>query len=116
MHDFLVENGFQTGNYFKICTDVKEIIHCINEIDLVKSKLDVMIDGMVIKVNNVAPREDIGFTAKFPKWAIAYKFEAQEATNLLKNVVWQVGRSGRGRTTAVVEPGESGGASRRREK
>lgn len=114
MHDFLVENGFQTGNYFKICTDVKEIIHCINEIDLVKSKLDVMIDGMVIKVNNVAPREDIGFTAKFPKWAIAYKFEAQEATTLLKNVVWQVGRSGRVTPIAELEPVELAGATIRR--
>lgn len=114
MHEFLVENGFQTGNYFKICTDVKEIIHCINEIDLVKSKLDVMIDGMVIKVNNVAPREDIGFTAKFPKWAIAYKFEAQEATTLLKNVVWQVGRSGRVTPIAELEPVELAGATIRR--
>ena len=114
MHEFLVENGFQTGNYFKICTDVKEIIHCINEIDLVKSKLDVMIDGMVIKVNNVAPREEIGFTAKFPKWAIAYKFEAQEATTLLKNVVWQVGRSGRVTPIAELEPVELAGATIRR--
>ena len=114
MHEFLVENGFQTGNYFKIYTDVKEIIHCINEIDLVKSKLDVMIDGMVIKVNNVAPREDIGFTAKFPKWAIAYKFEAQEATTLLKNVVWQVGRSGRVTPIAELEPVELAGATIRR--
>ena len=114
MHEFLIENGFQTGNYFKICTDVKEIIHCINEIDLVKSKLDVMIDGMVIKVNNVAPREDIGFTAKFPKWAIAYKFEAQEATTLLKNVVWQVGRSGRVTPIAELEPVELAGATIRR--
>lgn len=114
MHEFLVENGFQTGNYFKICTDVKEIIHCINEIDLVKSKLDVMIDGMVIKVNNVAPREDIGFTAKFPKWAIAYKFEAQEATTLLKNVVWQVGRSGRVTPIAELESVELAGATIRR--
>ena len=114
IHEFLVENGFQTGNYFKICTDVKEIIHCINEIDLVKSKLDVMIDGMVIKVNNVAPREDIGFTAKFPKWAIAYKFEAQEATTLLKNVVWQVGRSGRVTPIAELEPVELAGATIRR--
>lgn len=111
MHEFLVENGFKTGDYFKICKDVHEIIHCINEIDVIKSKLDVMIDGMVIKINKVAPREKIGWTAKFPKWALAYKFEAQEATTILKEVVWQVGRSGRVTPIANLEPVELAGAT-----
>lgn len=111
MHDFLIENGFKTGNYFKICKDVHEIIHCINEIDLIKSSLDVMIDGMVIKINKVKPREKIGWTAKFPKWALAYKFEAQETTTLLKEVVWQVGRSGRVTPIANLEPVELAGAT-----
>ena len=114
MHEFLIENGFQTGDYFKICKDVHEIIHCINEIDVVKNKLDVMIDGMVIKINKVPPREKIGFTAKFPKWAMAYKFEAQEATTLLKSVTWQVGRSGRITPIAELEPVELAGATIRR--
>ena len=114
MHEFLIENGFQTGDYFKICKDVHEIIHCINEIDVVKNKLDVMIDGMVIKINKVPPREKIGFTAKFPKWAMAYKFEAQEATTLLKLVTWQVGRSGRVTPIAELEPVELAGATIRR--
>ena len=114
MHEFLIENGFQTGDYFKICKDVHEIIHCINEIDVVKNKLDVMIDGMVIKINKVPPREKIGFTAKFPKWAMAYKFEAQEATTLLKSVTWQVGRSGRVTPIAELEPVELAGATIRR--
>lgn len=111
MHEFLVENGFKTGDYFKICKDVHEIIHCINEIDVIKSKLNVMIDGMVIKINKVAPREKIGWTAKFPKWALAYKFEAQEATTILKEVVWQVGRSGRVTPIANLEPVELAGAT-----
>lgn len=111
MHDFLIENGFKTGNYFKICKDVHEIIHCINEIDLIKSSLDVMIDGMVIKINKVKPREKIGWTAKFPKWALAYKFEAQETTTLLKEVVWQVGRSGRVTPIANLEPVELAGVT-----
>lgn len=114
MHEFLLQNGFQTGNYFKICKDVHEIIHCINEIDVVKNKLDVMIDGMVIKINRVEPREKIGFTAKFPKWAMAYKFEAQEATTLLKSVTWQVGRSGRVTPIAELEPVVLAGATIRR--
>ncbi len=114
MHEFLIENGFQTGNYFKICKDVHEIIHCINEIDVIKNKLDVMIDGMVIKINKVKPREKIGFTAKYPKWAIAYKFEAQETTTILKSVTWQVGRSGRVTPIAELEPVELSGATIKR--
>lgn len=114
MHVFLKENGFQTGNYFKICKNVQEIIHCINEVDVNKNNLDIMIDGMVIKINQVKPREKIGFTAKFPKWAIAYKFEAQEATTMLKEVVWQVGRSGRVTPIAQLEPVELAGATIKR--
>ena len=114
MHDFLVNNGFKTGNYFKICKNVQQIIHEINEVDLIKSKLDIQIDGMVIKINDVAHREDIGFTSKFPKWAIAYKFAAEEATTLLKEVVWQVGRSGRVTPIANLEPVELAGATIKR--
>lgn len=110
MHDFLVQNGFKTGNYFKICKNVQEIIYEINKVDTIKSKLDVQIDGMVIKINNVSHREDIGFTSKYPKWAIAYKFAAEEATTLLKEVVWQVGRSGRVTPIANLEPVELAGA------
>ena len=105
-----MQNGFKTGDYFKICKNVQEIIHEINEVDIVKSKLDVQIDGMVIKINDVSHREEIGFTSKFPKWAIAYKFAAQEATTLLKEVVWQVGRSGRVTPIANLEPVELAGA------
>ena len=94
----------------EICKNVQEIIHEINEVDIVKSKLDVQIDGMVIKINDVSHREEIGFTSKFPKWAIAYKFAAQEATTLLKEVVWQVGRSGRVTPIANLEPVELAGA------
>ena len=111
MHKFLVENGFQTGDYFKICKNSQEIIKYIEEVDKIKSRLDILIDGMVIKINNTKEREDIGFTAKYPKWAMAYKFEAQEATTLLKDVVWQVGRSGRVTPIANLEPVVLAGAT-----
>lgn len=104
MHDFLQENGFKTGEYFVLCKEVNDIISCINEVDKKKAKLDVMIDGMVIKINKVDPREKIGWTAKFPKWALAYKFEAQEVTTMLESVSWQVGRSGRVTPIANLEP------------
>lgn len=104
MNEFLKANHFKTGDYFKLCHDSDEIISCIQEVDKKKSKLDVLIDGMVIKINNVPFRENIGWTAKFPKWALAYKFEAQEVTTLLENVSWQVGRSGRVTPIANLEP------------
>ncbi len=111
MHQFLEENGFQTGNYFKICKNADEIIENIKQVDKIKNKLDVMIDGMVVKINKVAPREDIGYTAKFPKWAVAFKFEAVEQTTQLLDVVWQVGRTGRVTPIAILEPVELAGAT-----
>ncbi len=111
IHEFLEEQGFKTGGYFKLCKNSVEVENCINEIDKVKAKLDVLIDGMVIKINNVDKREEIGFTAKFPKWAMAYKFEAQEVSTMLRSVTWQVGRSGRVTPIANLEPVELAGAT-----
>ena len=111
MHDFLKENGFLTGDYFKIIKTAKEAEENIEEIDKVKDSLDVMIDGMVIKLNETAHREEIGYTNKFPKWAMAFKFEALETSTLLKDVVWQVGRTGKVSPTAILEPVELAGAT-----
>ena len=68
-------------------------------------------DGMVIKLNETAYRDDIGYTAKFPKWAIAFKFEPQEVTSKLLDVKWQVGRTGKITPIAIVEPVELAGAT-----
>ncbi len=111
VHDFLKEQGFHTGDFFEICVDAKKIIEKIEEIDKIKSNLDILIDGMVIKINNIDKREEIGFTAKYPRWAMAFKFEAQEVSTILKNVVWQVGRSGRVTPIAELEPVELAGAT-----
>lgn len=111
IHEFLKKQGFQTGDYFKLCQNADQIIKCIEEVDKVKAKLDVLIDGMVIKINAVDAREDIGFTAKFPRWAMAYKFEAQEVSTILEDVVWQVGRSGRVTPIALLQPVELAGAT-----
>lgn len=111
IHKFIEENGFKTGNYFKICKDEHEIMQEIEKVDKIKNNLDVLIDGMVIKINKVAPREEIGWTNKFPKWAMAFKFEAQEASTMLEDVIWQVGRSGRVTPIAVLQPVELAGAT-----
>ena len=110
MHHFLEDNGFNTGDYFKIFTNSKELEQEIDKIDKIKADLDILIDGLVIKINNVQKRNQIGYTNKFPKWAMAYKFEAQELTTTLTDVIWQVGRTGRVTPTALLEPVEIGGA------
>lgn len=110
MHEFLEENGFKTGNYFKLFSNISQLQAEIQKIDKEKSSYDILIDGLVIKINNVKPREDIGYTNKFPKWALAYKFEAEELTTILEDVVWQVGRTGKVTPIAVLEPVELAGA------
>lgn len=112
--NFLKENNFKTGNYFKVLSTIDELKNEIQKVDKEKSNLDVMIDGMVIKVNQVKVRDEIGYTNKFPKWAMAYKFEAEEITTILNDVIWQVGRSGKVTPIAVLEPVELAGATVKR--
>ncbi len=111
MHDFIVEQGFKTGNYFKILSTLKQAEDEINHIDKVKDNLDVMIDGMVIKVDDCTCRENIGYTEKFPKWAMAFKFKPVEQSTILKDVIWQVGRTGKITPIAVLDPVELSGAT-----
>ncbi len=106
--DFLIANRFKTDMLFK--TDkIEEIIEKIKNVD--RGSLDFLIDGMVVKVDNFETRENIGYTDKFPKWAIAYKFEAEETTTKLENIVWNVGRTGKVTPLAFVSPVELCGAT-----
>ncbi len=111
VHEFLHDNGFLTSDYFHIVQNDKRLQDLIREVDKVKSKLDILIDGMVIKVNKMRLRDEIGHTIKFPKWAIAYKFEAQETASILRDVLWQVGRTGKITPIAVLDPVELAGAT-----
>ena len=111
VHDFLCDEGFDTFNYFRVVSDFEQMVDCINEIDNNKNNLDILIDGVVIKVNDFDVRERVGYTEKFPKWAIAYKFEAQELTSKVVDVVWQVGRTGKLTPVCEIEPIELAGAT-----
>lgn len=111
IHQFLQDNSFKTGDYFKIVSNINEIKEEIDRINEIKTELDVMIDGMVLKINDVTVREKIGYTNKFPKWALAYKFQAQEVSTILEDVIWQVGRTGKITPIAVLEPVELAGAT-----
>ncbi len=111
MHKFLEKNKFKTGNYFKLFDSEESLENEINAVDKVKEQLDVMIDGVVIKVNDLNAHEEIGYTNKFPKWAMAFKFEAQEVSTILEDVIWQVGRTGKVTPIAILEPTELAGAT-----
>lgn len=111
MHEFIISQGFSSGDFFKIVKDLDEAQKEIENIDKIKDNLDVMIDGMVIKINAVKSRDDIGYTNKFPKWAMAYKFKPVELSTTLQDVIWQVGRTGKITPIAVLEPIELSGAT-----
>lgn len=109
--DFLKRNSFKTDMLF-VTSDIEEIIKKIDSVD--RKSLDFLIDGMVIKVDDSALRERLGYTDKFPRWAIAYKFEAEETTTILEDVQWNVGRTGKLTPLAILEPVELCGATIRR--
>ncbi len=106
--EFLKNNRFKTDMCF-LSDDIDEIINKIKSVD--RAALDFAIDGMVVKVNDNSVRNVLGYTDKFPRWAIAYKFEAEETTTTLKDVVWQVGRTGKLTPLALLDPVELCGAT-----
>lgn len=110
-HEFLQREGFKVFPYFKLCKTDEEVVAAVAEIDNARHSLDVLTDGAVIKVNDAQVRDEMGSTDKFPRWAMAYKFEAEEVTTILKGVVWQVGRTGKLTPLALLEPVELGGAT-----
>lgn len=111
---FLEEQGFKTFHHTKLCKTPQEVKDAIAEIDMTRKKIDVLTDGAVVKVNDYAAREKLGFTDKFPRWAIAFKFEAEEAVTTVRKVTWQVGRTGKLTPLAQVDPVELAGATVRK--
>lgn len=112
--EFLKKNGFKVFDFLRICNSESEIIQTLSEISVSRKTLDVLTDGAVIKIDDFAIREQLGSTEKFPRWAIAYKFEAEETTTILTDVVWQVGRTGKLTPLALVEPVELCGVTVRK--
>ena len=110
----LFRSGFLTGEYFKVVHSLNEIQNIINEIDAKRNTLDYLIDGLVIKINNENVRSELGFTEKTPRWAIAYKFEAEETSTILKDITWQVGRTGKITPVAELEDTELCGVTIKR--
>lgn len=111
MKKFLKENNFNVSKYNYKLKKFSEITKKIQEIGENRNKLDILIDGVTIKVNDIETRRALGYTNKFPRWAIAYKFEAEEISTTLLDVVWNVGRTAKVTPSAILEPVDIGGVT-----
>ncbi|MDQ0926524.1 DNA ligase (NAD+) [Bacillus atrophaeus] len=102
--DFLDEIGFKTNQEREKCGTIDEVIDMIEELQAKRADLPYEIDGIVVKVDSLDQQEELGFTAKSPRWAIAYKFPAEEVVTTLLDIELNVGRTGVITPTAVLEP------------
>jgi DNA ligase (NAD+) len=108
------EWGFQVADSIKLCKNIKEVFEFISYWENERKKLPYETDGVVIKVNSLRQQQELGFTAKFPRWAIAYKYKAENASTRLLSVTFQVGRTGTVTPVANLEPVLLSGSTVRR--
>ena len=102
--EFMKSLGFKVNPANKLVSDIAGILDFIAEITEKRNTLPYEIDGVVIKVNDISMQEKLGYTAKYPKWATAYKFPATEVLTKLTDIIFTVGRTGRVTPNAVLEP------------
>lgn len=102
--DFLKNAGFKVNTNTKLCANIKEAISFCKLWQYKKNELNYDIDGIVIKINQLSLREKLGATTKSPRWAIAYKFPAEQITTNVKDIIVQVGRTGALTPVALLEP------------
>ena len=110
MH-FLNENKFPTKGMLGVYDDINTLCAELDHIESTRDRLDFLIDGLVIKVCSLKTRAILGFTDKFPRWTIAFKFTPEETTTILNSVSWNVGRTGKLTPLAHLEPVDIGGVT-----
>lgn len=96
--------GFKISDAIRVCHSIEEIMEFINFWDTERKNLPVATDGIVLKVNSLQQQQELGYTAKSPRWAIAYKFQAERAITVLRSVSYQVGRTGAVTPVANLDP------------
>lgn len=109
--EYLKKLGFSVSENYKICKSIDEVIEFIEYWTENRGSLKFDIDGMVVKVNNIEQRNEMGFTAKSPRWAIAYKFPAERKKSKILDIEVEVGRTGTITPTAILEPVRLAGTS-----
>lgn len=102
--EFMKELGFRVNPNNRLVNNINEVIGFIDEMGEKRESLEYDIDGVVIKVNNIDMQNELGFTAKYPKWATAYKFPAEEVLTRLNDIIFTVGRTGQITPNAVLDP------------
>lgn len=112
--DYLKKLGFVVNPNIKLCKNINEVLEYINYWNHHREDLPYEIDGIVIKINNLEDQTKMGYTAKYPKWAIAYKFPALEVITKLTEIIHTVGRTGQLTPNAVLEPIKVAGSTVRR--
>ncbi len=106
--------GFQVSDHYKLCKNIDAVIDFIKYYESNRHDLSYEIDGIVLKVNNYLQQEDLGFTAKNPRWAISYKYKAATAVTVLEKVTYQVGRTGAITPVANLKPVQLAGTTVKR--
>ena len=106
--------GFKVSDATKVCRTLEEVTAYINYWDVERKNLPVATDGIVLKVNLISQQKNLGFTAKSPRWAIAYKFQAEKAVTRLNSVSYQVGRTGAVTPVANLDPVQLSGTTVKR--
>ena len=101
--EFMKKLGFKTNPNNRLVNNINEVLEFISEKNAERKSLPYDIDGIVIKVNNIDQQQELGFTAKYPKWATAYKFPAEEVLTRLNDIIFTVGRTGQITPNAVLD-------------
>jgi DNA ligase (NAD+) len=109
--EWMKHAGFKVNPHSQLCATIDEVVAFCDEWAARRDELNYEIDGVVVKVNQVAVQEELGATAKSPRWAIAYKFPARQASTRLLDVIYQVGRTGAVTPVAVLEPVQLAGTT-----
>src|SRR6202044_917281 len=107
----LSELRFQVSEDWEVCESIEAVDKYINKWESKREKLPFEIDGIVVKANEIALQNEVGFTAKSPRWAIAYKYPAHQETTLVRDILVSVGRTGVLTPFAVFEPVQIGGVT-----
>lgn len=108
---FLKEQKFKVSDMYVLADDQKTVFDTLDKIERVRPSLDFLIDGAVVKADDFSMREELGYTEKFPRWAMAFKFAAEEMTTVVRDVIWQVSRTGKLNPLAVLDPVDIGGVT-----
>lgn len=102
--ELLKQMGFRINPDYRVCKSIEEVLEVCKEFESKRDSLEYEIDGAVIKVNSIRQQKILGSIAKSPRWAVAYKFKAKQAFTYVRDIVWQVGRTGAVTPVAELEP------------